>query len=199
MNRGEARAAGEKAEAALELARAHESVIWVDAAMAVRACLLADERLEDSVAALEGAMARSSGWRRVIQLCLLAELCGKHAEADRGLAHLDEALALVQRGVAYAAPEVHRLRGELLLARGASGDRGDAEAAFRRAIEIARAREERSLELRVATSLARLLLRDGRREEARRTLGETYGWFTEGFDTRDLKTARALLDELEEE
>ncbi len=198
MHRGETRAAGEKAEAAVELARAHESAIWVDAAMAVQMCVLADERLEDGVAALEGAMRRSSGWRRVIQLCLLAEVYAKRGEPDRGLTALDEALALADSGVGYAAPEVHRLRGELLLARGAGGAR-DAEAEFLRAIELARAREERSLELRAAASLARLLLRDGRRDEARRTLGETYRWFTEGFDTRDLKAARALLDELEEE
>jgi tetratricopeptide (TPR) repeat protein len=74
--------------------------------------------------------------------------------------------------------------------------RDEAERCFQQAIAIARDRSERSLELRAATSSARLLGQDGRREEARRTLGEVYGWFTEGFDTADLKAARALLDHL---
>ncbi len=91
--------------------------------------------------------------------------------------------------------ELHRVKGELLLSR--RGDASEeAEACFRRAIEIARPHGEKSLELRAVTSLSRLLSGHGRREEARRMLAETYGWFTEGFDTRNLKEAKALLDEL---
>jgi len=67
---------------------------------------------------------------------------------------------------------------------------------FRSAIEIAERRAERSLELRAATSLARLLMRNGRRGEARRILGGIYAWFTEGFDTADLCQARSLLHDL---
>jgi predicted ATPase len=63
-------------------------------------------------------------------------------------------------------------------------------------IETARKRSARSLELRATTSLARLVATQGRRDEAHAMLGEIYGWFTEGFDTRDLKEAKALLDEL---
>ncbi|HXH06095.1 MAG TPA: hypothetical protein VNI83_05830, partial [Vicinamibacterales bacterium] len=62
--------------------------------------------------------------------------------------------------------------------------------------EIAASRSERALELRAATSLARVLARLGRRDEARQALAGVHGWFTEGFDTSDLRTARALLDEL---
>ena len=77
-------------------------------------------------------------------------------------------------------------------------DRAKAEQCFRTAIEIARRQSARSEELRATTSLARLLAKQGRRDEARTMLAEIYGWFTEGFDTADLKDAKALLDELNE-
>ena len=93
-------------------------------------------------------------------------------------------------------PEFHRLRGELLLAR-AGADEGGAEAALRLAIDGARAQGARSWELRAAVSLSRLWERQGKREEARRLVGEVHGWFTEGFDTADLAAARRRLDELE--
>ena len=89
-------------------------------------------------------------------------------------------------------PEFHRLRGELLLAR---ADEGGAEAALRLAIDRARAQGARSWELRAAVSLSRLWERGGKREEARRLVGEVHGWFTEGFDTADLAAARRRLDE----
>jgi adenylate cyclase len=72
----------------------------------------------------------------------------------------------------------------------------EAEQRFRAAIELARQRSEKSLELRATTGWARLLAGRGRREEARRALTGIYGWFSEGFDTADLRAARALLDEL---
>lgn len=71
-----------------------------------------------------------------------------------------------------------------------------AETAFRQAIRIARSQQAKSLELRATTSLARLLASQGEREEARTMLAEIYNWFTEGFDTKDLKEAKALLDDL---
>lgn len=70
------------------------------------------------------------------------------------------------------------------------------EACFRQALDLARSREARWFELRAATRLARLWQREGKREEARELLAPVYAWFTEGFDTRDLKEAKALLDEL---
>jgi predicted ATPase len=105
-----------------------------------------------------------------------------------------EALALVERSdERYWEAGIYRLKGELLLeSRGSS----EAETCFRRAIEIARRQSAKSLELRATTSLARLLDKQGRQDEARRMLGEIYGWFSEGFDTADLKDAKALLDEL---
>jgi predicted ATPase len=77
-------------------------------------------------------------------------------------------------------------------------DSANAELCFRTAIEIAQRQSARSMELRATTSLARLLAGSGRRDEARTMLAEIYNWFTEGFDTADLKDAKALLDELNE-
>jgi len=89
--------------------------------------------------------------------------------------------------------ELHRMRGEILLQRRAAGE---AESCFRRALEVAREQKAKSYELRAATSLARLLRDQGRRDEARVLLAPVYDWFTEGFDTDDLKDAKVLLEEL---
>ena len=129
-------------------------------------------------------------------LALLAEACIAAGRVEEGLSAVREALAVVQEtGARIYEAELKRLEGELLLA-SAERDESGAEAAFRRAIAIARGQEAKSWELRSATSRARLLTRQGRREEARDLLAPICGWFTEGFDTRDLKEAKALLDEL---
>ncbi len=90
---------------------------------------------------------------------------------------------------------MHRLKGELLLKQGGA-NAAEAQICFERAIEIARKQSAKSLELRATMSLARLLAKQGRRGEARKMLAEIYGWFTEGFDTADLKDAKTLLEEL---
>jgi predicted ATPase len=87
--------------------------------------------------------------------------------------------------------ELHRLRGELMRAQGA--DAGPVEAAFRRALEVAQSQQAKSLELRAATSLARLLLAQSRAAEAKELLAPLYSWFTEGLDTPDLQAARSLI------
>ena len=94
-------------------------------------------------------------------------------------------------------PSLHHVKGELLLAQNPS-DVAEAERCFRTAIEIARRQGARSAELRATMSLARLLAKQDRRDEARAMLAEIYNWFTEGFDTADLRDAKALLDELNE-
>jgi predicted ATPase len=94
----------------------------------------------------------------------------------------------------YFEPELYRLRGELLLKSGAYAP--EAHRCLERAIEIAGEQNARSLELRASVSLARLLRDIDRRNEASTMLTEIYNWFTEGFDTADLKDAKALLDEL---
>jgi predicted ATPase len=92
-------------------------------------------------------------------------------------------------------PELLRLEGELRLAT-SPADVAGALDCFRQALAIARRQEARSWELRAASSLARLLIAEGRRDEARRSLAEIYGWFTDGFDTADLREAKGLLEEL---
>jgi predicted ATPase len=91
--------------------------------------------------------------------------------------------------------ELHRVKGDLLMAL-PRRDPGEAEERFHRAIAIARQQSARMWELRAATSLARLWRDQGRGAEAHDVLAPVYGWFTEGFDTADLKDAKALLDEL---
>lgn len=115
--------------------------------------------------------------------------------ASRQIA-LTEALTTAKEHEEYChVPEIYRLRGELLLRRDAS-DAAEAQRCFERAIDIARKQSSKSFELQATTSFARLLNRQGRRFEARTMLAEIYHWFTEGFDTADLKDAKALLDEL---
>ena len=91
--------------------------------------------------------------------------------------------------------EIHRTAGELTLM-SPEPDAAKAEAHFERAIGIAREQKAKSWELRAATSLARLWRDQGNRQQARDLLAPIYGWFTEGFDTRDLTEAKALLEEL---
>ena len=101
-------------------------------------------------------------------------------------------------GQTYIEARLHHLKGELLLMLNSSNAEG-AESCFRTAVEIARRQGAKLWELKATNSLARLLAKQGRRDEARAMLAEIYGWFTEGFDTRDLKEAKALLGELRED
>ena len=124
------------------------------------------------------------------------------AEAQQAAGQLAEAQGTVATGLAVAAQtgqpffdaDLHRLDGDLLLATGGTAD--EAAARYHRALAIAREQGARSFELRAATSLARLWRDQGKRAEARALLAPVYAWFTEGFDTRDLIDAKALLDEL---
>jgi predicted ATPase len=127
---------------------------------------------------------------------LIAQVQCLFGRYDQALVAIDEALAVIEEtGQRAFEAEVHRTKGELLLAKDAS-NAVQAEQSFRTAIEIARGQKARSWELRATTSLARLLRNTNRQDEARATLAEIYGWFTEGFETADLKDAKALLDEL---
>ena len=122
----------------------------------------------------------------------LAEAFAKHRKLRESLATLENGLADPQRN---AEAEFHRVKGEVLLL-GMPRDEAGAERTFRGAIDIARSQAARLYELRATTRLARLLRGTGRRDEARTMLGDIYDWFTEGFDTADLKDAKALLAEL---
>jgi predicted ATPase len=128
----------------------------------------------------------------------LAALRAIPAEVFRpyGLALLAEALALTNdKEERRWEAGLHRLQGELFLARTAEHD-AEAETCFRHALDSARRQQAKSWELRATMSLSRLWQRQGKRDEARQLLTEIYNWFTEGFDTADLQEARALLVEL---
>jgi predicted ATPase len=162
-----------------------------------------------------GAEGSRSWW-----LALLAEAHKKRGQTEEGLAALTEALAMVDKsGERHYEAELCRLYGELTLqqfkVQGAkckvatpqpltpntqhptpsTQAEVEAEACFLKAIEIARKQQAKSLELRATISLTRLWQRQGKHHAARNTLSEIYGWFTEGFDTKDLQEARALLEE----
>ena len=114
---------------------------------------------------------------------------------DDGLAIVEEMIEkCAVGGVRFYEADLHRLKGELLLAAGAPMT--DAEECFRKAITIAQRQQAKSWELRATLSLARLLMKQGPRDEAHTMLSEIYGWFTEGFDTTDLTEAKTILDEL---
>ena len=134
-------------------------------------------------------------WRPYF-LTLLAEAAAQAGEPDEGIHRLNEAQTLLENtGECWWETEVHRLHGELLW-RHARADASQAETRFLQALAVARRQQAKSLELRAATSLARLWQQQGRRAEAHQLLAESYGWFTEGFDTADLQEARALLQAL---
>jgi predicted ATPase len=129
-------------------------------------------------------------------LALRAEVYGTLGEPEAGLTVLAEALALADTtGARWCDAELHRLQGELLLQQHAE-HQAEAENCFHHALDIARSRQAKSLELRAATSLARLWQQQGKRDEAKQVLGDVYGWFTEGFDTADLQEAKVLLEAL---
>jgi predicted ATPase len=150
-------------------------------------------RIRDGLAADEATSARL---QVPLYSVLLADALALAGKIEEGLATLDDALATAAvSGVRGWDAEIHRLRGELT-ARLPHPDPAKAEQSFRTAVAIAREQGTRGYELRAAVSLARLWREQGRREEARDLLAPVYGWFTEGFDTADLKEAKALLDEL---
>jgi predicted ATPase len=126
----------------------------------------------------------------------VAEAARVRGRPEEGLDVLADAMAIVENtGERYLEAELHRLQGELLLDR-SPGDHGPAEGAFQKALSVARAQQAKSLELRSATSLARLWQAQGKTTAARDLLAPVYQSFSEGFDTPDLKSANALLDEL---
>jgi predicted ATPase len=127
----------------------------------------------------------------------LAEALARAGDVDAGLQLLDECLEQIERPGWHERiwlPEVLRLKGWVLLR---LGEHAKAEAQFRASIEWAQRQRTKSWELRSAITLSELLIADNRRDAARELLSAVYAWFTEGFDTHDLKTARALLATLE--
>ena len=134
---------------------------------------------------------------------MLAEAYGKEGQAEEGLNLLAQALNTVNKtGERWYEAELFRLKGEFLLKSEIQAPQSEiekfseVETCFRQAIDITRRQSAKSLELRAVMSLSRLWQQQGKNAQARHKLAEIYGWFTEGFDTPDLKEAKALLEEI---
>jgi DNA-binding winged helix-turn-helix (wHTH) protein/predicted ATPase len=213
----------EWAETALALAREHGFPLWIAQGTVLRGWALAEQGQgkEGNAQIRQGLAAyRATGaeWVRSFFLLLLAEAYKNAGQIEEGLSALTDALTVIDKtGERFYEAEVYRLKGTLTLQSRASlgqvktgqdksedtGPRSlipdpqtEAEACFHKAIEIARKQQAKSLELRASTSLARLWQIQGKREEAHNLLAVVYGWFTEGFDTKDWQEAKALLEEL---
>jgi tetratricopeptide (TPR) repeat protein len=181
----------------LELSKVHDFPVMRDTGMFFLGWATADGGdLEQGIALMEQGLPLVSAARRVIRPYLLAVLANANADFGKpgeGLELLEDALESTKSGEHWCQAELHLTRGRLLVVR---GQHDEADTCFRRAIEVSCRQRARLLELRAATSLARLWSDQGRNAEARDLLAPIYGWFTDGFDTRDLKEAKALLDEL---
>jgi class 3 adenylate cyclase/predicted ATPase len=204
--RREGPAAQERAEAALTLAAEHGFPSWLAWGSMLRGWGLAEQgQVEEGIGQLRQGLAayQATGaelWRSYF-LSLLAEGYRQAGQREDGLSVVAEALAQVDRtGERFYEAELHRLKGELTLQSNVEklepGVQQEAEECFHQAIEVARHQQAKSLELRAVMSLSRLWQQQGKKDEARQLLTEIYGWFTEGFDTKDLHEAKALLDEL---
>jgi predicted ATPase len=189
------------AGALMELCREyHFSLLFAGGMIIHGWCLAAQERGAEGTNQMRQGLAdwQATGAmsHRPFQLALLAEALMKEGGVREGLAAVSEALTVTEStGERFWEAELHRLHGELLL-RGADAtpaQQEDAEAAFRRSLDVSRRQRARSLQLRALVSLGRLSLRQGRHAEVRPLLAETCDWFTEGFDTVDFQEARALL------
>ena len=199
--RGEVARAWEQAGVALALCQEHGFPFYIPASMIVQGWARVEKgeveegitQMRDGFTVWEGA---GSEFLRPYYLMLLAEAYRKTGNAEEGLLVVAEALTCVQRtqGRQHEA-ELYRLKGELLLQQ-SRDNHLEAGTCFHKAIEIAQKQEAKSWELRAATSLARVWQSQGKQAEARDLLAPVYDWFTEGFDTADLKDAKALLEEL---
>jgi predicted ATPase len=206
--RREGRTAQAWAEAVIDLVAEHGfSPLWGAYGTFVRGWALSGQgQAEEGIAYMRRALDvyQTLGFHlwRPCDLGLLAEALGKAGGAQEGLAVLGEALATARRtGKRLYDAELYRLKGELTLepleSEAPSPEaEAEAEACFLKAIETARQQGAKLFELRAVMSLGRLHMRQGRQAEARIELAEIYGWFTEGFDTQDLREARALLETL---
>src|SRR5262245_45038575 len=199
--RGELADAQVLLDEAQRLADEQQLAQWIGSCAAVRAGRrVASGQVEDGIRAFLAGLAAFQATGATIAgryfAAMLAEAYLAAQQPAEGLAVLDSFLeGLARCEDIFWDPEVLRTRGRLLLA-SSPDDPGPAERCFVQALELARRFSARSLELRAATSLAGLWQRLGRRAQARRVLGDVYGWFTEGFDTPDLKAAGALLSAL---
>jgi adenylate cyclase len=189
----------ESAETCLHLSTDHGLPYWSTGALSCRGWALAvqGQAEEGIVQARDGIVAaRAMGAELLMPLGLvmLAEACRRAERPQERLAVANALATASGTGERFCEAEAHRLKGELLWMGG--GDDADVKSCFRKAIEVAREQSARSWELRAAMSLGRLWREQGRQREACRLLADVYDWFTEGFDTPDLREARRLLEVL---
>jgi len=202
QRRGEAEAAYEMSDACLRLATEHEFALFVAQGQFQRGWALAAlDRSDVGLAQMrDGVAAQLATGTKVgvsAYSSLLAETYAQMGQIDEARVVLAAALATLDESEQrYYKAEMFRLDGELDILRPEPAY-GRAEARLQQALEVARRQHARSWELRAAISLARLWQRQGRRREARELLSAVYGWFTEGFETADLRAASALLEELQ--
>jgi class 3 adenylate cyclase/predicted ATPase len=192
-------AAARRAEAAINLAKEHHLPQFLEFAMMCCGFALVGLSQEaEGIAQLRTALA---GWHSRGARLHDTQFLGFLAEAHLRVGQFDDALIALQQaaetavatGECYCQAELYRLRGTVVAQ---TGEQAEAASWFQRAIGTARSQDAKSLELRASIELARLWRDQGRRAEAYELLAPVYDWFTEGFDTADLKDARALLDEL---
>ena len=201
LYRREPQATQKRAEETITLCNEHSLALFLNWSTIMRGWALAAQGKEDEGTAqmrlvTSAHMTAVLGLHKPFLLAQLAEICGRTGKTDEGLTLITEAIALAEKiGTSMEKAEFYRLKGELLL-RLSIENLMDVEACYKKALDVARSQEAKSLELRVTMSLSRLWQIQGKRDEARRMLAEIYGWFTEGFDTVDLKEAKLLLEEL---
>jgi predicted ATPase len=201
QRRREVRCTQERAEALISLATEQGFPLWKAVGAILRGWTLvyqarAQEGIEQITHGLRAFRATGAELARPYFLALLAEAHGTIGQPEEGLTTLAEALTLAETtGERWYAPELYRLKGELLLQQ-SSDNQAEAETCFQQAIAIAQSQQAKSWELRSVTSLARLWYQQGKRQEAYDLLAPVYNWFTEGFDTADLQEAKALLEAL---
>jgi class 3 adenylate cyclase/predicted ATPase len=196
--RGEPDIAAGRAHEAEELAIEQRLALLVNTDVLRGGALLRQGFVEDAAALVrQGLGARDfTGWHlyQPYQLALVSEVLGRAGDPDGAAAALAKARNAIEAGnERWWESEIHRVTGVLLLSQQKIAE---CESCLQQAIRIAREQQAKSLELRAATSLARLWGEQGRRAEARDLLAPIYGWFTEGFNTADLKDAKGLLAEL---
>ena len=189
-------------EAVTAVAAEHGLSFWLAAGAVMRGWGLAQQQGTGAagIAHLRKGLidwaATGGGTYRTYHQGLLAEALGQHGQLEEAISVIDKSLSLVNsKGESFHGAELHRLKGEFLLGQDLDAW-PKAEASFQRALEVSRRQQAKSLELRATMSLTRLYQKQGRVAEALPTLANCYGWFTEGFDTHDLKEARGMLEQL---
>jgi predicted ATPase len=186
-------------EELLGITKEHGFPYYLSVALAFRGSLLTElGQAEEGIRLMMQGLTEVRSTGALINTTLLfAQLAKAYATLGRSVDGLDcvtEAAEMIERtGERVGEAELHRLRGDLLHA---IGNLAGAEHSYRQAIAVAEHQSAKFFELRASTCLARLWRDQGKRIEARDLLAPVYGWFTEGFDTRDLKEAKALLDKL---